>query len=753
MITTSLSFLSKRNIVASPDLILSFSPGTYPIRRYLSPSCSRRRRSFRCLPPLFASDFCAAATTVVSTSTSSSRLISLRSRLVSTSPLSSELLLLPSSSRALLRSQKSCRFRFAQTRSFHNRFRSTRSEPISHFYPANHSSRKYITAATSAFIILLCTYSIAESPSIDPSNPKFIAAVKDFSNFYSFFRWWASTPDTASAPIPAPPSSGRDTPRNPNPRNPNDTIYIQEIMTTAIQPGRPETITPEQEVKLKAFWNATLSLFGQSSTQLEAPKPAPTDESTLADEISNVKIDQPEPPGTADSETKTKSKRKYFGLSASKKDKKDKKDEKDKDKLAPPASTVTGTPSPPPGLTADPEDKYNQGKDFKAALASQTPEQLRTTFWGFVKYDNPDALLLRFLRARKWDVDKALVMMVSTMHWRGQEVFVEDIVHEGELGALMHTRDELDLDAKKHCEGFLHQLRVGKSYIHGTDKDNRPVCIVSVRLHKAHEQTPESLERYTIYLIETTRLLLKHPTDTAAILFDMTGFGMSNMDYAPVKFMIKCFEAHYPECLGICLVHNAPWIFQGIWKIIKGWLDPVVASKVHFTTKVSDLAEFIPLSHIPKSLGGEEDWTYEYKEPIEGENPSIDSPTPEDLAEKSKLEDERKKIIEEYEKNTRDWIKEDSKGSSEHTDVKDERSGLRERLKGNYWGLDRFYRAKTYYDRIGMVGKNGDVDFYPSGKKVVEEKGKVNGASSTVPAPAPVGAADVPKHSSDDDVD
>ncbi len=67
----------------------------------------------------------------------------------------------------------------------------------------------------------------------------------------------------------------------------------------------------------------------------------------------------------------------------------------------------------------------------------------------------------------------------------------------------------------------------------------------------------------------------------------MTGFSMANMvrchppprghppvsshklvadhhqDYTPVKFMIKCFEANYPECLGTVLVHKAPWIFQG----------------------------------------------------------------------------------------------------------------------------------------------------------------------------------------------
>jgi len=34
-------------------------------------------------------------------------------------------------------------------------------------------------------------------------------------------------------------------------------------------------------------------------------------------------------------------------------------------------------------------------------------------------------------------------------------------------------------------------------------------------------------------------------------------------DYTPVKFMIKCFEANYPESLGAVLVYKAPWIFQG----------------------------------------------------------------------------------------------------------------------------------------------------------------------------------------------
>ena len=34
-------------------------------------------------------------------------------------------------------------------------------------------------------------------------------------------------------------------------------------------------------------------------------------------------------------------------------------------------------------------------------------------------------------------------------------------------------------------------------------------------------------------------------------------------EYPPVKFIIKCFEANYPESLGILLIHKAPWLFSG----------------------------------------------------------------------------------------------------------------------------------------------------------------------------------------------
>ena len=56
---------------------------------------------------------------------------------------------------------------------------------------------------------------------------------------------------------------------------------------------------------------------------------------------------------------------------------------------------------------------------------------------------------------------------------------------------------------------------LGGGVKNGVDKAGRPICIVRVRLHKAADQTQEALERYTVYLIESTRMVLAPPVETA----------------------------------------------------------------------------------------------------------------------------------------------------------------------------------------------------------------------------------------------
>ncbi|KAH8653327.1 CRAL-TRIO domain-containing protein [Xylariales sp. PMI_506] len=357
-------------------------------------------------------------------------------------------------------------------------------------------------------------------------------------------------------------------------------------------------------------------------------------------------------------------------------------------------------------LTADddPEDKYGHNKVFRETLASTDPGSIRDALWTMVKMDHPDQLLLRFLRARKWDIQKALVMFISTLKWRQDMKVDEDIMLNGEEYFSLQEQRETDEKKKTFASDFLAQMRLGKSFAHGIDKEGRPITVVRVRLHRAGEQSQESLERYTVYLIETARLLLTPPADTGTVVFDMTGFSMANMDYAPVKFMIQCFEANYPESLGIVLVHKAPWIFQGIWKVIQRWLDPVVASKIHFTNNAKDMSEFITLTKIPKELDGGDPWEYQFVEPVIGENPKM-----KDTATRDTLQEERESLYEEFEQKTLQRLKE--RDAEKRAAIRADRDAIAAKLKAGYWVLDPYVRMRSLYDRVGIILPDGKINY------------------------------------------
>jgi hypothetical protein len=207
--------------------------------------------------------------------------------------------------------------------------------------------------------------------------------------------------------------------------------------------------------------------------------------------------------------------------------------------------------------------------------------------------------------------------------------------------------------------------------------------------------------------------------------------------------MIKCFEANYPESLGAVLVHKSPWIFQGensyhpltvssdntlgIWSIIRGWLDPVVAGKVHFTKSANDLESFIPRTQILKELGGDEDWSYSYVESDPSEN-TIQS--------NAELRDQllaaRSEIVRKYETTVLDWIQSANKEAANEKAsleaVRVQRDALAEDLKKNYWDLDPYLRARSYYDRTGIISRDGALDFYPK-----KETLKVENVTPTAP--------------------
>ncbi|PGH10225.1 hypothetical protein AJ79_05480 [Helicocarpus griseus UAMH5409] len=471
--------------------------------------------------------------------------------------------------------------------------------------------------------------------------------------------------------------------------------------------GRLGHLTEEEEAKLREFWSLLLKIFKVGD---EEGKDSFDNAMSLQRTIS-TSVSANDNASVTTEKKKTKKRFGFFGRYTETVEEKEE------------TAAISNHSVANQIKLSDEDDKYGLNKEFFAALASQSPEELRTTFWNAIKHDHPDALLLRFLRARKWDVHKALVMLVSTLKWRHKEWNVdEDIVLRGESAVHENAKSD-DPVKRKEGQDMIQMLRVGEAYCRGKDKEGRPICYIRVKRHRIGAYCQSGIEKNIIFQIETSRLMLDAKTETAMIVFDMTDFGLANMDYIPVKFIIKCFEANYPESLGAVLVHKAPWIFSSFWSIIKGWLDPVVASKVHFTANHEELENYIANDSIPKDLGGNDDYEYEYIEPQEGENDLL-----KDTAKANELKEQRHKIIDELQKQTLTWINSASTATDKGEEIKKQRQETAEKLGEFYWTLDPYIRARSIYDRIKEAEEAAAAAAAP----------KVEEAKATETAPAAV---------------
>lgn len=173
-----------------------------------------------------------------------------------------------------------------------------------------------------------------------------------------------------------------------------------------------------------------------------------------------------------------------------------------------------------------------------------------------------------------------------------------------------------------------------------------------------------------------------------------------------------CSSTTHHGCSQVCsfpLHEEYQLTGTGIWRLIKGWMDPVIVAKVQFTKTIDDLEKFISRDQIVKELGGAEDWTYEYVEPDENENDRMEDTTARDalLAQRASIGDELLAA-------TAKWVTAiKNKNEEETAAAKAHRDELIEQLRSNYWQLDPYVRSRNYLDRTGVIKDGGNIDFYP----------------------------------------
>eukprot|EP00916_Digyalum_oweni_P011520 GHVL01019188.1.p1 GENE.GHVL01019188.1~~GHVL01019188.1.p1 ORF type:complete len:506 (+),score=58.81 GHVL01019188.1:40-1557(+) len=224
-----------------------------------------------------------------------------------------------------------------------------------------------------------------------------------------------------------------------------------------------------------------------------------------------------------------------------------------------------------------------------------------------------DVFLLRFLRARKFDVDKTETMIRKNLDWR-ESIDLDNI---GEI----YTTEQLAKIKRMYPHGY-----------YGTDKMGRPVYIERLgKIEVGHLLEATDLESFLLYYVQEYERLLElrmpacsvamggKPIHDSLTILDLQGLGMkhfSNSCQKIIKRLTSCCQENYPETLGQMFIINAPKIFSAIWPAVKSWIDPKTASKIKIVSSISALkketVDVIDIDTLPCFIGGGQIDDYEW---------------------------------------------------------------------------------------------------------------------------------------------
>jgi hypothetical protein len=152
------------------------------------------------------------------------------------------------------------------------------------------------------------------------------------------------------------------------------------------------------------------------------------------------------------------------------------------------------------------------------------------------------------------------------------------------------------------------------------DKDGHPVVImcpgmINIKMVQANVRAEDAVachayeQEKNVKLCKANSKKFGRDIETVTNIINLEGLTRTHMKImAIVKVITKADQDNYPETLNRSIIVNAPGIFTFLWGVVKGFLDPVVASKVVVAGdnyKEIFSQYFTDIKQLPKEIGGE----------------------------------------------------------------------------------------------------------------------------------------------------
>uniref|UniRef100_A0A674DNP8 SEC14 like lipid binding 1 n=1 Tax=Salmo trutta TaxID=8032 RepID=A0A674DNP8_SALTR len=268
-----------------------------------------------------------------------------------------------------------------------------------------------------------------------------------------------------------------------------------------------------------------------------------------------------------------------------------------------------GTPDEFPKLCACVVDKLDADY-IKRYLGDLTPLQesclIRLRQWLQESHKGKipkDEHILRFLRARDFNMEKAREILCQSLTWRKQH----------QVDYLLETWTSPQVLNDYYTGGWHHH-----------DKEGRPLYIL--RLGQMDTKGlvralgEESLLRHVLSIneeglrrCEENTKVFGRPISCWTCLVDLEGLNMRHLWRPGVKALLRIIEvveANYPETLGRLLILRAPRVFPVLWTLVSPFIDENTRKKFLIYAGndyqgPGGLLDYIDKEVIPDFLGGE----------------------------------------------------------------------------------------------------------------------------------------------------